>query len=54
MQQIRTREEQDAYTAWRKLLVWTQRAGAVAAVKRRTHRRNRRAARSRIRSGDFD
>ena len=37
-------EEQTAYTAWRRLYYWTQRAGSVKAVKRRTHRRERREA----------
>ena len=41
---IVTGEEQDVYTAWRRLYYWTQRAGAVKAVKRRTHRRERREA----------
>lgn len=38
-------DEQDAYTGWRKVLVWTSRPGAVKSVKRRTHRRERREAR---------
>ena len=37
-------DEQDVYTGWRKYLVWTSRAGAVKAVKRRTHKRERREA----------
>ena len=41
---IKNWEEQDAYTGWRKMLVWTSRAGAVKAVKRRTHKRERREA----------
>jgi hypothetical protein len=35
-------EEQDCYTGWRKLLIYTQRAGVVKSVKRRTHKRMRR------------
>jgi hypothetical protein len=38
---IRTAEEQDVYTRWRQLLIWTGRAGAVKKVKKRTHRRER-------------
>jgi hypothetical protein len=34
-------DEQDVYTGWRKVYVWTKRAGAVKAVKRRTHKRER-------------
>lgn len=45
---IVTGEEQDAYTRWRKLLCWTQRAGAVKAVKTRTHRRERREGKQEI------
>lgn len=37
-------EEQDAYTGWRRYLVRFQRAGAVKAVKQRTHKRERREA----------
>lgn len=35
-------DEQDAYTRWRRLLCYTQRAGVVKAIKRRTHKRERR------------
>lgn len=41
-------DEQDVYSAWRKLLCWTQRPGATKKVKRRTHRRERREARAEI------
>lgn len=41
---IKTWEEQDVYTKWRKLLIWTSRPGAVKSVKRRTHKRERREA----------
>lgn len=45
---IRTPEEQDVYTGWRKLLVWTSRPGMVKCVKRRTHKRERRDAKREI------
>ena len=44
-----TAEEQDVYTGWRKVLIWTGRAGTVKGVKRRTHRRERREATAEIR-----
>ena len=47
---IVTAEEQDVYTDWRRVLCWVTRAGAVKAVKRRTHRRERREARAEIRA----
>lgn len=39
---IKTSEEQDIYTGWRRVLCWTSRAGAVKKIKRRTHQRERR------------
>lgn len=39
---IKTAEEQDVHTGWRRLFVWTSRAGATSRVKRRTRRRERR------------
>jgi len=39
---IVTYEEEDCYTGWRKLYCYTQRAGVVKSVKRRTHKRMRR------------
>jgi hypothetical protein len=42
-------EEQDAYTGWRKVLVYMSRPGAVKKVKRRTHRRERRESEQDIR-----
>lgn len=45
---IVTGDEQDAYTRWRRLLIWTSRPGAVKKVKRRTHRRERREAQTEI------
>lgn len=41
-------DEEDAYTAWRRLYAYTQKAGAVAYIKRRTHKRERREARAQI------
>jgi hypothetical protein len=49
---IVTWEEQDAYTGWRKVMCYLQRAGKVKAIKRRTHRRERREAKREIRRGD--
>lgn len=46
---IVTGDEQDVYTAWRKLYCYTQRAGVVKAVKRRTHRRERQEGKVEIR-----
>jgi hypothetical protein len=43
-------DEQDVYSRWRHVMCWTQRAGAVKAVKRRTHRRERREAAAEIRA----
>ena len=47
---IVTAEEQDVYTDWRSMLRWVTRPGRVKAVKRRTHRRERREARAEIRA----
>lgn len=47
---IVTADEQDAYTSWRKVYCYLQRAGAVKQVKRRTHRRERREGVAEIRS----
>lgn len=46
---IKGPDEQDALTSWRRRFVWTQRAGAVRAVKRRYRRRERHAARRALR-----
>jgi hypothetical protein len=43
-------DEQDAYTGWRAVLCYTQRAGVVKAIKRTTHKRERREARAAIRT----
>jgi hypothetical protein len=45
---ITTWAEQDAYTSWRHLYCYLQRAGAVKAIKQETHRRERRTARQEI------
>lgn len=42
-------DEEDAYQ-WRHLIVYLQRAGAVKAIKRRTHKRERREARAALRN----
>jgi hypothetical protein len=39
---IKGSAEQDAYTAWRRLYCYTQRAGVVKSIKRMTHKRERR------------
>jgi hypothetical protein len=39
---VRGAAENDVYTGWRRMLCWTQRAGAVKSVKKSTHRRERR------------
>ena len=45
---IATGDEQDAYTGWRKFYCYLQRPGAVKAIKRATHRRERREGRGDI------
>jgi hypothetical protein len=42
-------DEQDAYTRWRKLYCYLQRPGVVKKIKRRTHKRERREAKTEIR-----
>lgn len=44
-------DEQDVYTGWRRLYCYTRKAGVVAYVKRKTHKRERREARQEIRKG---
>lgn len=46
---IKTADEYDVHTGWRKWYLWTQRPGATAAVKRRTRRRERREAKAALR-----
>lgn len=38
---IKTADEQDAYTGWRKVLKYMERPGVVKKIKRRTHKRER-------------
>lgn len=45
-------DEEDAYTGWRKVLCYLDKAGAVKYIKRKTHRRERREAKQAIRRGD--
>jgi hypothetical protein len=47
--QIRDGDEYDAYTSWRRFYPYLQRAGAVKAIKRRTHKRERREGRAEAR-----
>ena len=54
MRRVEPGDEQDVYTGWRRLFAWTSRPGAVAAVKRRTHRRERRQERTRLQSGEWE
>lgn len=42
-------DEQDAYSGWRKYLLYLQRPGVVKAIKRRTHKRERQEAKREIR-----
>lgn len=49
---IITGDEQDVHTPWRRMFVWTQRAGATAKVKRRTRRRERRDGKRETRNPD--
>lgn len=48
-QAVKGYAEQDAYTSWRKFYCYLQRAGAVKAIKRETHRRLRREGKAEIR-----
>lgn len=41
--------EEDAYTSWRRMYCYLQRAGVVKSIKRNTHRRERRQAKAEIR-----
>lgn len=47
-----TSEEYDAYTGWRKLFGYMRRPGVVKAIKRRTHKRERREGRAEARQDD--
>lgn len=48
---IRGWAEQDAFTGWRHLYCYLQRAGVRKAVKRRANRRDRRDAKAVLRRG---
>lgn len=45
---IKSMEEQDAYTGWRKVMFWQR--SELAKIKRRTHKRERREGRDEIRA----
>jgi len=45
-------DEEDAYTAWRRMYRYLDHAGAVKFVKRKTHRRERRESKRALRRGD--
>ncbi len=47
---IRSAEEEDVFTSWRRLYCWTQRAGACKRVKRRANRRERREGKQETRN----
>jgi hypothetical protein len=49
---IRSADEYDAYTPWRKLYRW--RPGVLHAIKRRTHKRERREGRAEARENRND
>jgi hypothetical protein len=46
---IKGGDEEDVHTRWRRLFLWTQRAGATSKVKRRTRRRERREGKREVR-----
>jgi len=48
--QIKNPGEQDAYTKWRHLLCYMDRAGVVKKIKRGTHKRERQEAKQDIAS----
>ena len=48
-QKLKTGDEWDVVTGWRKYLCWTQRPGACHKVKRRLRRRLRREGKMEIR-----
>lgn len=49
---MKSADEQDVHTSWRKVYCWTQRTGATAKVKRRTRRRERTEAKRALARGD--
>ncbi|AOQ28897.1 hypothetical protein SEA_WATERFOUL_35 [Mycobacterium phage Waterfoul] len=48
-----TWDERDAFTSWRRVLAYVQRAGVRKAVKQRSHRRDRRVMRTTLRTVDL-
>lgn len=48
---VKTGAEQDVHTGWRRVLVWTRRAGATSRVKRWSRRRERREGKREVRRG---
>jgi hypothetical protein len=49
---MKSGDEQDVHTGWRRFYCWTQRPGATDRVKRRTRRRERQEAKRRLASGE--
>lgn len=49
---IKTADEQDAFTGWRRYLHW--RPGEIKAIKRRAHKRERQEARRELRGDEHD
>jgi hypothetical protein len=47
---VKSFDEQDVFTSWRRVYCWTRRAGACRRVKRRANRRERHEARAAIRA----
>jgi hypothetical protein len=47
---LKTADEQDALTSWRRFYVYLQRPGAADKIKRRYRRRERRLAKKEIRN----
>lgn len=52
MRRIKGAAEQDVHTGWRRLYVYTQRAGVTTKIKRMTRRRERREGKRELRAGD--
>ncbi len=49
---VRSGDENDVFTGWRKMYKYTQRAGVCKAVKRRANRRERREGRREARKAE--
>jgi len=45
-------DEQDAYTRWRRMYCYLQRPGVVKTIKRSTHKRERKDAKTLIKAGE--